>query len=886
MDAGFQAKVKSILSGDTLVLHALQNFKQERILSLAYVTAPRLKRDGDEPFAFESRDYLRKALVDKVVTCRVLYTIPTSNRQYGVVELANGARLPDDAVHAGWLKLRDDAGRKDNAEETSAMLEKLKVLEARAKAESRGLWAENPEAGRIDTDYELPDTKAFVEEYKGKPLDTIVEKVLAGDRLIARFMLSPTKHVQTMLLIAGIRAPSTKRVNPSDGKEQPAEPFGDAAQEWVDQRLIQRSVTVDVLGVSPAGQLIGTVKHRQRGSVAPHILSSGLARCADHHSTLLGAEMGELRKAEKAAKDGRIGVFHGHVAPKTGGKGELEGVVSRIFSADTIFLRTKESAEDRRINISSIRQPKPSDPKQAPWGAEAKEFLRKRLVGKHVRYTIDGKRAATDGYEEREVATVIFNKENVGKMMVKSGFASVIRHRQDDPDRSPIYDELLVAEAEAQAEGKGMWNAKSPAAKQYVDYSESLEKAKRQLALLSRRKKVAAVVDFVKSGSRFTVLIPSENAKITLVLSGIRAPKSARNKDDKAEPWGNEAHEFAHRRCLQRDVEIDVEDCDKVGGFIGTLFINRENFTKLLVEEGLASVHQYSAEKSGNATELNAAESKAKEQRKGLWEKWDPSQDAELEAVPEATNGSNGDAVSIERRKDYRDVVVTDIGPDGKLKLQQVGTGTAALTELMNAFRSFHLNPANKAPLPNPPKAGDFVASQFSEDKEWYRAKIRRNDRENKKAEVVYIDYGNSEVVPWSNLRPLSQAQFSTQKLKPQASEAVLAFVQFPTSPGYLKDAIDFLYEVTGNKQLVANVDHTAEGTLHVTLLDPKQGTAFKDSINVHVVAEGCAMVPKKLKPWERAATDVWTVLKQAQDTAKEERKGMWEYGDITQDDD
>ena len=43
-----QAKVKSVLSGDTLILSARQNPSQERTLSLAFVSAPRMKRDGDE----------------------------------------------------------------------------------------------------------------------------------------------------------------------------------------------------------------------------------------------------------------------------------------------------------------------------------------------------------------------------------------------------------------------------------------------------------------------------------------------------------------------------------------------------------------------------------------------------------------------------------------------------------------------------------------------------------------------------------------------------------------------------------------------------------------------------------------------------------------------
>jgi hypothetical protein len=43
-----EARVKSVLSGDTVVLSHITNPGQERTLSLAYVSAPRLRREGDE----------------------------------------------------------------------------------------------------------------------------------------------------------------------------------------------------------------------------------------------------------------------------------------------------------------------------------------------------------------------------------------------------------------------------------------------------------------------------------------------------------------------------------------------------------------------------------------------------------------------------------------------------------------------------------------------------------------------------------------------------------------------------------------------------------------------------------------------------------------------
>lgn len=854
-------------------------------ISLAFINAPRLQ--SDEPGSFEAREFLRRQCVGKVITFQIIYSIPQktggASREYGIVTLPNGIHLPDLIVQEGHAKLRDDADRKAEAPPAAELLEKLQALEAHARADEKGVWAAKTTI--IENTRELGDPKAFAEECKGKAIDSIVERVLSGDRFIVRLMVSPTKHVQTTVLIAGLRAPTTARTNPSDGSTQPAEPFGNESQQFAEDRMLQRAVKVRILGVSPNNLLVGEVRHPM-GSIGEFLLKDGLARCVDHHSTWLGAEMGKLRQAEREAKEKRLGLFKGHAAPKSGGS-EFEATVSRVFSADTLFLRNKSGAE-KRISLSSVRQPKPTDPKQSPFTAEAKEFLRKRLIGKHVKFTTDGKRPATEGYDEREMASVSQNNKNVALMLVENGYASVIRHRMDDTDRSPLYDELLAAEETAQKEGKGMWNPKPPKTQTYVDYSESLEKAKRQVTILSRSKKLPAVVDFVKSGSRFTVLIPRENSKLTLVLGGIRCPRSARGPSDTGEPFGQEAHDFAVKRCMQRDVEIDVEDTDKTGGFIGSLYVNRENMAKLLVDEGFASVHAYSAEKSGNGAELFAAEQKAKEARRGMWHDWDPSQEAaESGADYEApTNGTNGDAPLPKRELIYRDVTVTYVDPtNGRLKMQLIGSGKANLETLMKELGSFHLSPGNAQKLSAPPKAGDLVSAKFSEDGVWYRARVRRNDRDAKTSEVVYIDYGNAETQKWDALRPLDSTKFGINRLKGQAVDAALSFVQFPTASEYLAESVNAVYDFTGGRELVANIDFddSRDNVMWVTLMDQKAASAT-NSVNAEIVSEGLAMVPKKLRAWERAAPEIVSELQEREREAKADRRGMWEYGDLTED--
>jgi staphylococcal nuclease domain-containing protein 1 len=90
---------------------------------------------------------------------------------------------------------------------------------------------------------------------------------------------------------------------------------------------------------------------------------------------------------------------------------------------------------------------------------------------------------------------------------------------------------------------------------------------------------------------------------------GIRAPRTARNASEKSEPYGAESAEFATRRYMQRDVEIEVDTVDKSGGFIGTLLVNKtENAALVLVREGLASVHSFSAEGLSWSRQLYDAE--------------------------------------------------------------------------------------------------------------------------------------------------------------------------------------------------------------------------------------------------------------------------------------
>jgi len=53
-----------------------------------------------------------------------------------------------------------------------------------------------------------------------------------------------------------------------------------------------------------------------------------------------------------------------------------------------------------------------SDPKQAYYAHEAREFLRKKLIGKNVKVQVDFIRPREGEYEQRESATVRVGNQN------------------------------------------------------------------------------------------------------------------------------------------------------------------------------------------------------------------------------------------------------------------------------------------------------------------------------------------------------------------------------------------------------------------------------------------------------------------------------------------
>ncbi|KAK9272661.1 hypothetical protein L1049_003037 [Liquidambar formosana] len=399
----YRGRVKAVPSGDCLAIIALgKTFPpQERTITLSSIIAPRLARRGgvDEPFAWDSREYLRKLCIGKDVTFRVEYIVSSIGREFGSVFLGdkNVASL---VVSEGWAKVREQGQQKGEA---SPFLAELLRLEDQAKQQGVGRWSKaSSQSHRFLFPFffglpgaseasirKLPpsaigdpsnlDAMGLLAANKGRPMQGIVEQVRDGST-VRVYLLPEFQFVQ--VFVAGIQAPSMGRraaidtvVEPEISSDEPngeassgprapltsaqrlaassassAElapaPFGHEAKHFTETRVLNRDVRIVLEGVDKFSNLIGSVYYPDGDSakdLALELVENGLAKYVEWSANMMEEEAKRrLKSAELQAKKDRLRFWTNYVPPATNSKAihdqNFTGKVVEVVSGDCIIV--------------------------------------------------------------------------------------------------------------------------------------------------------------------------------------------------------------------------------------------------------------------------------------------------------------------------------------------------------------------------------------------------------------------------------------------------------------------------------------------------------------------------------------------------------------------
>ena len=151
---------------------------------------------------------------------------------------------------------------------------------------------------------------------------------------------------------------------------------------------------------------------------------------------------------------------------------------------------------------------------------------------------------------------------------------------------------------------------------------------------------------------------------------------------------------------------------------------------------------------------------------------------------------------------------------------------------------------------------GSAVCARFSGDEAWYRAEVI--GKEDDGLRVRFVDYGNDEVLPLSELRTLSAAR--VQQLPAQALKAALVSVTPSSAGAWSPAACTAFEELTVDQNLIAKlVMRTRAGLNMVQLVTPSGGGGGGNEKQVGdaLVALGCATssTQGRARPADREVT-------------------------------
>ena len=779
----------------------------------------------EEEFAWEAREFVRSRIIGKTIKFNKEGHIDSLGRDVGEVLYQEGGKavsLGVALVQNGLATLR--IGGKPN-DYTKA----IAAAECSAKENKVGMHSGDNISDHIrhvvwDISESAEHSKAMSEfnrKNKGKQVTMIVEHVMTANHV--KVMILP-EMIQASLHLGGIVSASrTGSEFTNDTEKKNALEVNELARSTVEKLILHRDIKVIVENPRYPETVGGTIVSGDK-VFQVELLSKGLVKI--HDQTILGSTYrARLKEAQTKATESKLGLWKFAASKQivTGGnstsKGNEEarptmadfvGTVFSIVSADTIMVFNETTKEEVRVNFSSVRAggsanadlPKKKEaegdaPKSAPasnfarternnvtgvityknWFLEGRDFLRPKLVGKKVKVMFDYMAMVpvrdAEGLEKKEprpACTVYCDGMNPAAEVLKNGWGIVV-YSKDGESRD--MDAYCDAMEKAKTDKKGLWSGKVPKDIKVTDL-KSDKNGKTTLGLLQRSgpgtsgvARLKATVEYVLAPNRLKLYIHRDNIQIAVNQAGICCPSLGMDNET-PDPLAKEALAFAKRIALQRDVEVTVDTFFGTS-FIGNIFINDTSYAAMLLEEGLATMEGQNLSSMSHRSDTEAAERKAKANSKGVHTEGLPKRALRsLEKFEKRTGGKQAFALG-DRKK--IDATITEV-IDGNHFFFQTADCSAKMGLIIDGLRDIGLDSIS---APDTVPDHEYVAARFSEDKKWYRARVIRSS--GGKVDVSYIDFGNRESLPKSEIRRSPKLQELLNKFPAQATEGFLAFM-------------------------------------------------------------------------------------------------------------
>jgi staphylococcal nuclease domain-containing protein 1 len=455
-----------------------------------------------------------------------------------------------------------------------------------------------------------------------------------------------------------------------------------------------------------------------------------------------------------------------------------------VNSGDSLTI-INEKGEQIRIFLSNLKAPnlaKPNSEEQdQPWAFQAKEYLRKILVGRKIRCEYDYSKITQKDDRQMNFYTVYHTVDNqknkdfgsekcVNVELCLNGYANLSPVKKTEIGKpSKEYEEMKKAEDEAKTKQLGLHSKKIPPIPNYSDLISAQKLKKKEfIPFLVGLSDSKCVVDYCFSGFKYKLRVDEKQVMIPFGLIGIKTFVKDKNNTDLFDKYYKMALDYVNDTILQRDGLCEIEQADKVGNYFGHFFFNNKNFSVDLVSKGLAVINEQNSNNIKYIDELRKAEKVAKEKKLGIWEN---------ENLANLLKFGEGGNVVLSKK-------INEVDKDIELRVTEYidfhnfyanVLPNKILSKIESCLSIYDKTKSKRVPLELPIKNGTLCAAKYPEDEKYYRAIIQSKTKDGK-YRVNFIDYGNEEIL---SVHELIKLDGEISPLPPQCILCELAHLRY-----------------------------------------------------------------------------------------------------------
>ena len=886
--------VKGVQSGDTLILSGRlpKNgaLPEEISLTLTGVFAPKIGNSSkleEEPFAFESREFLRNLLIGKVVQYKVDYI--HNERKFGHV-LYEGKNINIEILKNGFGKIGFIPKGHDNIYK-SDMWALLEAADKESKEKRLGIHGDSSDNTKhVRSLHNLSDSeedKTKVDEAinKNSEIDAIVEHVF-NCAFISVYIPDWKCFAKVNLRFISI---------PSNSKDPDLYKKGKAYCERI---CLCKDVKLKIFDFDENKNLVCDVTVLdKKQNLAEVILKEGYSKSFTGGNKKYNlADLNFVRAAETEAKNKKLGVWKNavtteHKSLRKDGEDDLgETKCIMVNSGDSLTVLNKKK-EEIRIFLSNLKAPAlarfGTDEQNKPWAFQSREFIRKKLVGKVLKCDLDyihtvnidpSKVKGPNKSTQRVMKfyTIYYTNDKdeskcINVELIENGLANLTNFKIEEGSPSKELDSMLKAEQEAKKNQVGLYSKKTPPLCTYSDLISSGKTKKREFVnFLTGLVNLDCVVDFCFSASKFKLRIDQKQVMIPFGLIGVKSFTNDKNNSSLLQKYFKKSYDFVVDTVLQRDGVCDIINADKAGNYFGNFIFNGKNFGTLLIEKGLAVCSERATDVGKNKyiNEMKEAEKKAQKEKVGLWE------DEGLAKIlkGDSFNENSGEKQFEEINKDIKIRITEEIDLD-KFFCNFLPNKTLDKIEQVLADYDDGVKKSDKLSLPI--KNGTLCAAKFPDDNKYYRALVKSHNKEKQEFQVEFIDYGNIETVSMDDLIKLDG---TISSLPPQAMYCELAYMKY--SKMSMKKAVDKYPDfIDFDNELNAKLcySYSQEAQLKHGLIVFKEGKDMKNTYHADLLKLGLAKLNRS-----KQLPDYMKPLDPIEKEARDKELGVWDDNEET----